>query len=87
MSLKDATLARLREKIAEVSPAEAKALQENGSVLIDIRTPEETSLGIPAGAALLNRDRLELNIEDHAPDPGATVLLLCNSGVRSRIGR
>lgn len=83
MSLKDATLARLRKKIAEVSPAEAKALQENGSILIDIRTHEETSLGIPAGAALLNRDRLELNIEDHAPDPGATVLLLCNSGVRS----
>ncbi len=83
MSLKDMTLARLRDKIVEVSPSVARALHASGAVLIDIRTPEETALGIPAGAALLNRDRLELNIEDHAPDPTTTVLLLCNSGVRS----
>jgi len=83
MSLKDTTLARLREKIVEVSPSAAKALHSSGAVLIDIRTPEETAMGIPAGAALLNRDRLELHIEEHAPDLEATVLLLCNSGVRS----
>ena len=83
MSLKDSTLALLRQKIPEVTPTEAHTMHRSGSVLIDIRTPEETSLGIPQGAVMLTRDRLELNIEDHAPDPATTVLLLCNSGVRS----
>ncbi|MGW8368972.1 MAG: molybdopterin-synthase adenylyltransferase MoeB, partial [Gammaproteobacteria bacterium] len=69
MSLKESTLALLRQKIPEVTPTEAHTMHRSGSVLIDIRTPEETSLGIPQGAVMLTRDRLELNIEDHAPEP------------------
>jgi molybdopterin/thiamine biosynthesis adenylyltransferase/rhodanese-related sulfurtransferase len=83
MSVKDNALARLRDTIPEVTPNEARTLFDGGAVLIDIRPPAETALGMPVGAAVLTRDRLELNIEDHAPDPQSCVLLLCNSGVRS----
>lgn len=76
-------LEALRARIPEVTPAEALALQRQGAVLVDVREPEEIAQGSPPGAARIGRSYLELRIEDVAPDPGQTVLLMCAGGVRS----
>ncbi|SMH59234.1 molybdopterin-synthase adenylyltransferase MoeB [Azospirillum agricola] len=83
MSLKDRRLAELRARIAEVGPADALALQRGGALLVDVREDEETAPGSPAGALRLPRGFLELRIEDKAPDPARTILLLCAGGTRS----
>jgi len=79
----DQRLAELRETIPEVTPAEARALQEQGAALIDVREPDEVAQGSPAGAERLVRGFLELRIEDAVPDKDRTVLVMCAGGVRS----
>lgn len=83
MTLKDRRLAELRARVAEVAPVEALSLQRAGAVLVDVREPEETATGSPAGALRLPRGFLELRIEEGVPDPAGTVLLLCAGGARS----
>jgi molybdopterin/thiamine biosynthesis adenylyltransferase/rhodanese-related sulfurtransferase len=83
VSAKDQRLADLREKIAEVTPIEAAALQKQGAVLIDVREPDEVAQGSPIGAHRIVRGFLELRVEDAAPDPGKSVLVMCAGGVRS----
>ncbi|MCG5243415.1 molybdopterin-synthase adenylyltransferase MoeB [Azospirillum doebereinerae] len=83
MSLKDRRLAELRARIPEVAAAEALELQRGGALLVDVREDEETAPGSPAGALRLPRGFLELRIEDKAPDPARTILLLCAGGTRS----
>lgn len=76
-------LEALRQRIAEVPPAEARALQQQGAQLIDIRESEEIVQGSPEGAAQLTRGYLELRIADLAPDAEQPLLLLCGGGSRS----
>ena len=83
MSLKDRRLADLRARIAEVTAADALALQRDGALLVDVREDEETATGSPAGALRLPRGFLELRIEEKAPDPARPVLLMCAGGTRS----
>ncbi|PGH53179.1 molybdopterin biosynthesis protein MoeB [Azospirillum palustre] len=83
MSLKDRRLAELRARIAEVTAADALALQRDGALLVDVREDEETATGSPAGALRLPRGFLELRIEEKAPDPARPLLLMCAGGTRS----
>ncbi len=83
MKAKDRRLQVLRAQIPEVTPEEARALQADSAVLLDVRERDETLQGVAEGAVVLGRDFLELNIEDVAPDPERCVLVMCGSGVRS----
>jgi len=83
MKAKDKRLAELKDSIPEVTPEQARALQQGGAVLIDVREPDEVAQGSPPAAQRIVRGFLELRVEDAAPDPGATVLVMCAGGVRS----
>ncbi len=83
MSLKDRRLAELRARIPEIDPAAALDGQRGGALLVDVREDEETATGSPAGALRLPRGFLELRIEDKAPDPARTILVMCAGGTRS----
>jgi rhodanese-related sulfurtransferase len=83
VSAKDARIAELKTRVAEVEPREAARLQAAGAVLIDVREPDEVAQGSPPGAQRIVRGFLELRVEDAVAEKGATVLVLCAGGVRS----
>lgn len=83
MKIRDREIARLKAGIAEVTPAQALALQAQGAALIDVREAEEIAQGSPTGALRLGRGFLELRIEDAAPQADRALVLMCNSGTRS----
>src|SRR5690349_18397684 len=76
-------LTQLKLEIPEISPVEAAARSSQGAILLDIRDPDEMKDGSPAAAIRATRSFLELQIEAIAPDPGAELIVLCASGVRS----
>jgi molybdopterin/thiamine biosynthesis adenylyltransferase/rhodanese-related sulfurtransferase len=80
---RDAWLAALHQRVSEVSPAEAFALQAEGALLIDVREDAERTNGSPVHAAGLSRGYLELRIEQVEADLHRPILLLCGSGQRS----
>lgn len=83
MSRRDRRLAELRTSIREVTAEEARALQTDGALLVDVREPDEVAQGSPPGAARIVRGFLELRIEDASPDPDRTIVVMCAGGVRS----
>jgi molybdopterin/thiamine biosynthesis adenylyltransferase len=83
VSARDRRLAELRASIPEVSPREARELQQRGAVLVDVREPDEVAQGSPEGARRIVRGFLELRIEEAVPDTESAVLTLCAGGVRS----
>lgn len=83
MALREAALARLRRTMAQIDPAEALRRQAGGAVLIDIRPLDQSSQGTAPGAFRLNRDKLELQVEEVAGDASQTLLVMCASGVTS----
>jgi len=82
-ALREAALARLRQTVMQIGPAEALRRQGDGAVLIDVRPLEQSSSGTAPGAHRLNRDKLELQIEEIAGEPSQSILLMCTSGVTS----
>jgi molybdopterin/thiamine biosynthesis adenylyltransferase/rhodanese-related sulfurtransferase len=70
--------------IHEITPGEARLLQEQGAPVLDVREPDEHALGVPAGAVLLPRGSLA-SADAAAPlaDRDQALLLLCGSGRRS----
>ncbi|MBL8472174.1 MAG: molybdopterin-synthase adenylyltransferase MoeB [Rhodocyclaceae bacterium] len=83
MGAKDRRLAELHAAIAELSPAEALALQAQGAALLDVREADEVEQGSPQGALRITRGFLELKVEDALPDPERPVVALCAGGTRS----
>lgn len=83
MKAKDRRIAELKKLIPEVSPQEALSLQQQGAALVDVREPTEIAQGSPAEAYRLGRSFLELNVEQAIPDLNRTVLVTCESGLRS----
>lgn len=83
MSAKDKRLAELRASVPELTPKDAKNLQDQGALLIDVREPDEVAAGSPVGAERIVRGFLELRVENVAPRLDQTVLLMCAGGVRS----
>jgi molybdopterin/thiamine biosynthesis adenylyltransferase/rhodanese-related sulfurtransferase len=83
MRAKDRRLAELQGEIDEITPEEAKALQDEGAVLVDVREEDEIANGTPNGALKMGRGYLELRIEDAVPDMDRPLLVMCAGGVRS----
>lgn len=83
MNAKDRRIAALRESITEVGPRDAHAAQSAGTVLLDVREPDEVSQGSPVDALRIGRGFLELRIEDAVPDKDQPIHVMCAGGVRS----
>jgi rhodanese-related sulfurtransferase len=81
----DKLAADARSQVREVSALEAKALQDEGALLIDVRETEEYSAGHAAGATHLSRGMIELKIEELAPDPATPIICYCGGGKRSAL--
>lgn len=58
-------------------------MQQRGAVLVDVREPDEIAQGTAPGALTLGRGFLELRIEEAVADPRRTIIVFCDSGVRS----
>lgn len=80
---RESWLAELRQRVPEISPAEALARQAGGALLIDVREDHERADGMPTGALGLSRGFLELRIEQAEADRARPIVALCGSGQRS----
>ena len=77
-------LAASKAAIREITTAEAEEeLARPGTILLDVREPDEYEQGALAGAVHLPRGNLESSIEGRIPDKSAHVLVMCAGGVRS----
>lgn len=80
-----AYLDEARSQVRSLSPEQAQRAQDGGALLIDIRESWETAGGSAAGAVLIERGQLELEIGRHAPDPEQSIVLMCAAGNRSAL--
>lgn len=80
---RDQLLANLRQRINEISAADAAHEAAAGAVLVDVREDAERAPGTPQGALGISRGFLELRIAEQVPDRTRRVLALCGSGQRS----
>ena len=78
-------LEELDREVEQVSPEQARQLAGQGGVIIDIRDPHELGSGTAAGALLLTRGMLELEIGTRVPEIERPVILMCAGGDRSRL--
>ncbi|MCD9026992.1 molybdopterin-synthase adenylyltransferase MoeB [Luteimonas sp. BDR2-5] len=70
--------------IQELSPAEARQRQARGARLIDVREAHERATGMAEGAQGVAKGALEAAPATHVPDRDAPLLLICQTGARSR---
>ena len=73
----------IKSRIDEIDPGEVREQLRNGTVLVDVREPEEWSAGHIPGAKHVPKSYLESRIEGSVPDRSAHVVLYCASGNRS----
>lgn len=66
-----------------LTPAQARARQRAGAILIDVREEHERVGGQAEGALGIARAALESNPATHLPDPARPVVLICQLGGRS----
>ena len=77
-------LREARSEIREVTPAEADALRQRGSIaLIDVREASEWEQGHVPGATHVSKSYLEQDIEAAVPTRDTPVVLYCAGGIRS----
>ena len=77
-------LSRTKAEIREVDTAAAEAaVGRPGTVVLDVREPDEYDQGALPGAVHIPRGHLESQIEARLPDRGAPVVVYCAGGVRS----
>jgi molybdopterin/thiamine biosynthesis adenylyltransferase/rhodanese-related sulfurtransferase len=76
-------LRQIKNRIDEVDPGEVREGMRNGTVLVDVREPEEWSAGHIPGALHVPKSYLESRIEGNVPDREAHLVLYCASGNRS----
>lgn len=75
-----------KNKITEISPADAASKVESGAaVLIDVREKEEWNDQHIPKAIHVSRGRLEGEIEEKVADPNAHIILHCGGGGRSAL--
>jgi sulfur-carrier protein adenylyltransferase/sulfurtransferase len=73
-----------KAQIREVDTAAAEAARGvAGTVLLDVREPDEHEQGAIPGAIHIPRGQLESNIENRIADKGAPVVIYCAGGTRS----
>jgi sulfur-carrier protein adenylyltransferase/sulfurtransferase len=77
-------LAQAKAVVREVEPAEAETeMNTDGTVVLDVREPDEYEQGALPGALHIPRGTLETSIEGRIPDKASHVLVYCAAGVRS----
>src|ERR1700761_3861208 len=76
-------LRQIKSRIEEVDPSTVREQLGNGTVVVDVREPEEWAAGHIPGAKHVPKSHLESRIEGTAPDKTQPVLLYCASGQRS----
>jgi molybdopterin/thiamine biosynthesis adenylyltransferase/rhodanese-related sulfurtransferase len=76
-------LRQIKNRIAEVDPAEVRDQLRNGALVIDVREAEEWATGHVPGAKHVPKSYLESRIEGAVPDRDQHVILYCQSGNRS----
>ena len=75
-------LAKTKEHIREIDPADAEALPSD-TTFLDVRELDEYEQGTIPGALFLPRGHLESQIENRIPDHDRPIVIYCASGVRS----
>lgn len=81
----DQLVRNAKSAVREISPEDARRLQLEGAVLIDVREADEYSKGHAAEAIQLGRGVLELKIEQAVPDPTTPIVCYCGGGSRSAL--
>src|SRR5690349_5267338 len=77
-------LTAAKAEIREVDVAEAAAArQQPGTVILDVREPEEHEQGAIPGSLHLVRGHLESSIESRIHDKDTPILVICAAGNRS----
>ena len=77
-------LANAKAAVREITTAEAEAeIAIAGTIVLDVREPDEYEQGALAGSVHLPRGNLESSIEGRIPDKSAHVVVMCAGGVRS----
>ena len=71
--------------IRNLTASQARACQQAGAILIDVRGDGERALGMAEGARGIAREDLQADPAAHLPDPDAAILLICQRGQRSRL--
>lgn len=69
--------------VTYVSPEQARALQQQGVPIIDVRGPEEWQTGIAEAARTVTKSELELQACHHIEGADSPVILICAGGKRS----
>lgn len=79
-------IAEAKKRIREISPRDAVALhkQQDGTVFLDVREPNEYNLGHVPGALFIPRGTLEGQIEQRVPRD-RRIVLYCAAGNRSAL--
>lgn len=73
-----------KARIREVDTAEAETeVTQPGTVVLDVREPDEYEQGAIPGAIHIPRGHLESQVEAKVPDHGAHLLVYCAGGTRS----
>jgi rhodanese-related sulfurtransferase len=67
--------------VAEVSPEEARAKQQTGAVIVDVREPYELREGYIPGAVHIPLRSLSPRMKEL--DPSKEIVVVCRSGNRS----
>ncbi|MEZ5235315.1 MAG: molybdopterin-synthase adenylyltransferase MoeB [Acidimicrobiia bacterium] len=75
------TKAQIRE--IDTAAAEARRAAEPGTVVLDVREPDEWEQGAIPGSLHIPRGHLETQIENRVPDKSTPVIVFCAGGVRS----
>ncbi|MDJ0663256.1 MAG: molybdopterin-synthase adenylyltransferase MoeB [Acidimicrobiia bacterium] len=73
-------LAAARERVEEVTP---EALNVAAGLILDVRTSDETALGLIPNAVTLPMDRVKAEIRSLDVQPGDRIVLYCAVGERS----
>ena len=79
-------IADAKKTITEISPHDAVAKLKSGeAVVIDVREKDEWDEEHIPDATHMSRGTLELEIEEHVPDPDAMIICHCGGGGRSAL--
>jgi molybdopterin/thiamine biosynthesis adenylyltransferase/rhodanese-related sulfurtransferase len=78
-------LKQTKSEIREVDTAEGELLRDGGSILLDVREPDEYEQGAIPGSVHITRGTLETSVENQIPDRDTPLVVLCAGGVRSAL--
>lgn len=69
--------------ITVISPAQARELQQNGCLMIDVREPDEWASGMAEGARPISKSEIESQACRHLESFEQPAILICAGGKRS----